>query len=105
MKVRVSERRRSERYAVSGGVILRRPDGHFIARCDVTNMSEHGLFVVTREDPHVPQEGEVLVEIPLPPGQEQGERLKTTVYRCRIARRQDMGNLMGLGLEFGEKVS
>jgi hypothetical protein len=103
MTVRLAERRRSVRSTAAYATLLVDPRGRVLARGRAANISEHGLFIiVSTSDP--PEEGKVaLVEITIPSSVAGGTRI--VVYSCRIVRRQELGQLVGLGVEFREKLA
>ncbi|OPX25045.1 MAG: hypothetical protein B1H04_00805 [Planctomycetales bacterium 4484_123] len=89
---------------MTGPAILRDEDQRFIARCCATNVSANGVFVVTRAADDVPTTGVVYLEMALPTGRDpQGPR-RTAVHLCRIVRSQQVGKLVGLGLELIERI-
>ena len=104
MHLRTGERRRAERLGAYGPAILRDSAMKFVARCRVTNLSADGAFLMVRDKPDLPREGEAFVELVLTIGTGREKTQQTSVYRCRVIRSKQMGELIGLGLEFLEKV-
>lgn len=104
MQLRVGERRRSTRAGISGTAILRDSARNFIARCRVTNVSRHGVFLMLSEPPDLAPGGEAFVEVALRGERRARPRLTSTVYSCRVIRIQRMGRLTGLGLELVKKL-
>ena len=104
MSSRTGERRRKQRVGTSGSAILRDANQRFIARCSVTNISSAGVFVMTRDVPDLPRAGEVYLEMALPEGDGPDAPRRTSVYVCRVIRTQQLGQLVGLGLELVEKL-
>ncbi len=102
MTVRLAERRRSIRSMAAYAALLVDPRGRVLARGRTANISEHGLFVIVNT-PDPPKEGKVaIVEITIP---SLAAGTRTVVYSCRIVRRQELGQLVGLGMEFREKLA
>ena len=105
MERKLGERRRGQRVGATAPTILRDSARRFVSRCTATNISETGVFLMIREVPDLPREGEVFVEIALPEGEGPDAIRRTTVYCCRIVRWQQIGRLVGLGLEFVQKLA
>ena len=104
ISARAVERRRCPRVVATGPAILRDCQRRFLARCSVANINAEGVFVVTRATPDLPTAGRVYLEMALPADLDpQGPR-RTVVHLCRVVRTQQVGKLIGLGLEFLEKV-
>ena len=102
MTVRVAERRRSVRIPAAYPTLLADPCGQVLARGRTANISEQGLFVIV-STPAPPPDGEaVIVEISVPAP---NDDTRTVVYSCRIVRRQAVGHLIGLGVEFAIKLA
>lgn len=102
MSVRVAERRRSVRIPAAYPALLADQQGHILARGRTGNISEHGLFVIV-SSPSPPQQGRTaVVHITIPADDDE---TRTVVYSCRIVRRQAVGQLVGLGVEFSEKIA
>jgi c-di-GMP-binding flagellar brake protein YcgR len=105
--VQTQDRRRSIRVAAAYPVSLCDDTWRILARGRTANISETGVSVVADARRGVPETGQVHVEITLPaegkfvPGRRQ---MRIARYVCRIARVQQLGNLMGLGLDFTEKL-
>jgi hypothetical protein len=94
------DRRRSPREIASRQVVLRSEAGQPLAKGLSTNVSSYGLFVVLRAAPDLPTDEAIVAEWkdPSADGAEQGVQTR----RCRVVRRRQMGNLIGLGVEFLE---
>jgi hypothetical protein len=102
MTVRVAEKRRSVRIPAAYPTLLADPGGRFLARGRTANISEHGLFVIV-STPTPPPDGEaVIIEVTVPAP---NDDTRTVVYTCRIVRRQAVGHLVGLGVEFAKKLA
>lgn len=105
MTVRTTERRHSVRMAASYLATIRSTKNRVLARGRTANISEGGVLVVVRRSRSLPANGEqVVVDLLIPADPIAGTKREVT-YRCRIIRRQELANLMGLGLEFLEKVA
>ena len=73
-----------------------------MARGRTVNISQHGLFIIV-PTAAIPPDGKALtVEVTIPAPE---DAKRTAVYSCRVVRRQAVGHLLGLGLEFQRKVS
>jgi len=105
MARKVGQRRRGQRAGTSAPTILRDSARRFVTRCTATNISETGVFLMVRAQPDLPREGEVFVEIALPEGKGRDAIRRTAVYCCRIVRTQQIGQLVGLGMEFVQKLA
>ena len=108
MTVRTAERRRSVRLAAAYPAIVRDRRGRILARGRTANISEKGVFVIARRraGPPPPQE-DISVELTIPAARTLRSRrqaVRTVRYRGRIARTQPIGQLIGLGIEFLEKL-
>jgi hypothetical protein len=75
-----------------------------IARGRTANISESGVLVLVRNTGRFPDSVEVFAELTIPADPAAGT-LRNVTYRCRIVRRQELGAMMGLGLEFLEKTA
>jgi len=105
MSVRVSERRRSVRVLAAYPTVLTDERGRTLARGRTANISEHGLFVVVSGRVPSPAGGSVVARISVPATAERGSNTRTVIYDCRIVRRQALGQLLGLGVEFRKKLA
>jgi hypothetical protein len=102
---RTSERRRQDRRPAALPVALCDDQWRIIARGRTSNISEGGVSIVAEARRHVPESGPVNIEItepgdPLDKGP--GGRCRIVRYAGRIARTQQLGNLLGLGIELGD---
>lgn len=104
MTVRTSERRHSVRMAASYMATVRTLRNQVIARGRTANISEKGVLVVVRRSRKALEAGDVYLDLVIPADPMAGTRRNVT-YMCRVVRRQELANLLGLGLEFVEKVS
>ena len=101
--VRTAERRRSVRSAAAHPYVLRDRKNRPLARGRTANISENGVLIVVRNDDRLPQHGQVILDITVPADPLAGTT-RMVKYRGRIVRRQSMGNMLGLGLEFLQKL-
>lgn len=79
-----------------------------LVRGRTANISDSGVSVVADARRNVPIDGDILVEItePADPYARKGEdHCRIHRYAGRVARTQQLGNLMGLGIEFTRHVS
>ena len=102
MTVRVGERRRSIRLPAAYPTLLAEPDGRVLARGRTANISEHGLFLIISSPTLPPQGHTLVVEITVPAP---NDDVRTISYSCRIVRRQEVGQLVGLGVEFARETA
>jgi len=104
MNVQTAERRKVERVASAQTAELwDRDNRKMLGRGRTANRSEVGVMLVVRRDQQVPAEGEVCIRLSTPPSMHDG-RGRRTAYVCRIVRRQELGNMLGLGLQFLKKI-
>ena len=108
MSVRSEERRRDFRAPAAHAATIMDARGRVIARGRSANISENGVMIIIRSNSSLDGLGEVLVELTLPGVSKKdvihGET-RTVRYRCRVARVQTLGQLVGLGMEFMEKLA
>jgi len=81
--------------------------GRLLLRARVSEISQHGLYCLTlaRRGLHI--KGKVLVEVYLPtgrPGTVRRTPTRTVRYLSRIVRSEEIGQLVGLAIEFLEKL-
>jgi len=101
------ERRNGIRMAAAYVVVISDRRGRFLARGRTANISESGIYVII-ERRHLPEGGMVNLDITIPdaagkPGRPDAQR--TVRYASRIVRDEPVGQLMGLGIQFVEKIS
>ncbi|NQU76946.1 MAG: PilZ domain-containing protein [Planctomycetes bacterium] len=105
MSARAAERRRSTRTPAVYFTVLR--DGRNrkeLASGRTANTSETGVMVLVRSNDKIPIDGKVCATLTLPADPAAGTK-RQVVYECRIVRRLEMGNMLGLGLEFLTKLA
>ena len=103
MSVRTAERRRSIRVSAAHPYVLRDRKNRVIGRGRTANTSETGVLTLVRQRPGLPDSGQVVLDLTVPADPVAGTT-RLVKYRCRIIRRQEMGNMVGLGLEFLQKL-
>ena len=102
MAVRTAERRRSMRVAAAYQALVRDRRGKFVARGRTANISHNGVFVVVHARTRA-IESQVVLELSVPSaGQGRRGDTRTVVHLCRVVRTENMGDLLGIGLEFVE---
>jgi hypothetical protein len=104
MTVRTAERRRNSRLPAAFRAIVRDRRGRMLARGRTANISENGVFVMLGRSIPADVNDTLMVEMTVPADPIAGTRRLVT-YRCRIVRRQQMGNMLGLGLSFTQKLN
>jgi len=103
LTIRLAERRRSVRLSAAYPATLTDGHGRFLAKGRTANISEGGAFVLANANSLQPEQV-VVVELSIPaPGRSPNRRVVT--YACRIARRQALGQLVGVGVEFLRKLA
>lgn len=108
MAVQTAERRQSTRVAAAYQAVLRTRRGKLLARGRTADISENGVFVVGRFPRGTPTVGEAVIELQIPDAATaRGKRRpdRTVRFRCRIVRTAPMGDLLGVGIEFLEKLA
>ncbi len=103
MTVRTAERRRNSRLPAAFRSILRDRRGRILAKGRTANISENGVFIMLSRAVSAALHDTVSVEMTVPADPIAGTR-RLVNYRCRIVRRQEMGNMVGLGLTFVKKL-
>lgn len=104
MATTTKERRRSVRMAAAYQAVILNHRMREIARGRTANISESGVLVLVRSTGRFPDTGQVYAELTIPADPAAGTK-RQVVYLCRIVRRQQLGGMMGLGLEFLEKTA
>jgi len=108
MSVRLADRRRSYRMAASHHVVVRDKRGRMLARGRTANISENGAFVLVRcaKPPRQNTDGILEMTVPAFSGvRHKPGATRVLCFACRIVRVQQLGQLVGLGIELGEKLS
>jgi len=108
MSVRMTDRRRSCRLPSAYPATVRDRRGNVLARGRSANTSESGVLIICR-DWGSASEGQCLtVEMVVPAGfdsRRRRESSRTVCYLCRVVRVQLLGQLLGLGVRFLEKLA
>jgi c-di-GMP-binding flagellar brake protein YcgR len=107
MLSQTTERRRSIRVPAVYPVVIRDRRGKVLGRGRTANISESGVFAMV-SGRISPRANQVVVELTVPAhGDAQPRRgdCRTVCYRCRVVRLQAMGRLLGIGVEFLEKLA
>jgi len=107
VSTRISERRKNQRtLAVYPAAILDN-DGYVLARGRTSNMSERGVFVIADGQwrPQLDAKVILMLELPAAPTPRKPDKTRTVAYRARVVRTQEVGQLIGVGLELMEKVA
>ena len=100
-----AERRHNNRIPAAYPVVLCNRAGDVIARGRTANTSPTGMLIITRYSSELCGADELIahVTMPAPSVGEHPSGKRTVTHRCRIARVQCLGNLLGLGVEFLEQ--
>ena len=105
MTVRTAERRRSVRAPSAHHATLHdNRNRTTLGRGRTANISENGVLLVLHNSERIPKTGNVCLSLIIPADPVLGTK-RQVIYRCRIIRRQEMGNMLGLGLEFITKLA
>ena len=107
MTVTTAERRRDTRTAAAFAVTVCDRRRRLLARGKTANISEAGVFIVVHPSgkPFDPPPKQVLVELTLPAltGNSKRPTTRAVVYLCRVVHTIQLGQMVGLGLQFIEK--
>jgi hypothetical protein len=105
MNVRTAERRRSVRMPANHFAIIRdHRNRHELGRGRTADINESGVLVMVHSSERIPESGNVCVSLTLPADPAVGTK-RHVIYTCRIVHRKEMGNMIGLGLEFLTKLA
>lgn len=104
MSIHIEERRHSVRMSAAHQAVIYDRRRKPIARGRTANISERGIFVLTRSNHAIAEDQAVFVELIVPEDPCAGT-LRQVAYRCRVIRRQELGNMLGIGLELQEKIA
>ena len=105
MTIRVAERRRYPRMPTAYPALLADQHGRTLVRGRAANASERGVLIIARDSDLLSEGRHLILHLTVPSMSGHGPRTRKVVYRYRIVRRQELGGLVGLGLEFGEKLA
>lgn len=107
MKPITAERRINARASVAYPVAIMDRHRRVLARGRTTDISQRGVFVVVIAPRGTPMAPEVQIEITVPKshprrsGRQPGRKVR---YLARITRSEQLGQMLGLGVEFIEKL-
>jgi hypothetical protein len=102
LTTRLAERRRNDRLPAAYPATITDRQGRFLAKGRTTNISAQGTFVLAGGNALEPDQI-VVIEMGIPvPGKPSQRR--AVAFACRIVRRQQIGQLVGVGVEFLRKV-
>ena len=105
MNVRTAERRCSVRMPATHFAIIRdHRNRRELGRGRTADVNESGILVVVRSSEKIPTSGNVCVSLTVPADPAAGTK-RQVIYTCRIVHREEMGNMVGLGLEFLTKLA
>ena len=108
MSVRTAERRRAGRSSSAFVAVLHDRRGQVVGRGRTVNISERGAMVVCRACRDRPRADEALLQLTVPAvgvSRRTGRRsTRMVLYRCRVVRAERVGHLLGLAVEFIEKL-
>jgi c-di-GMP-binding flagellar brake protein YcgR len=111
MAVGVKERRRDTRVAATYPAAVHTVGGRLLFEGRTANISENGVFLVANgKAPPIGHEAVITLTLPgasaadVRGGRGVRKDTRTVRYRCRIVRTQPIGHLVGLGVEFLEKI-
>ena len=102
-----TDRRTAGRLSTAFPVAVCDRNGRLLAKGRSANVSAQGLFVVASARHNLQTRTRVRVFLRVPDASDRAGRRKRTrpaEYVCRVARVQQLGDLVGLGLEFVKKV-
>ena len=105
--VRTPERRRNARLSAAHPVALLDRQGRVLLRARTSQISETGLHCLTLARRALQLKGRVNVEIDLPagrPGRQRHCPTRTVRYLARIVRTEELGEMVGLAIEFIENL-
>lgn len=102
----VTERRRSVRSPAAYPVAVYDRRGKALARGRTANISESGVVAIVSLRQPLAIDARVILELSIPSASALKRReARIVAYLCRVARRQSVGHLTALGVEFVEKLS
>ena len=107
MSTRVAERRRNQRRSAVYSAAILDEDGYVLASGRTSNMSEGGVFMIGDGQwcPQLNAKVILMLELPAAPTPRKPDKMRTVAYRARVVRTQEVGQLLGVGLELMEKVA
>ena len=108
MKALIADRRRNTRTPKSFHAVIRDRRGCILLRGRTTNISEDGVFIVGPATNGHPAQEDLIVELDIPttnPRRDGKGGLRRVQYLTRVVRMQTLGHLIGVGLEFVERIA
>ena len=107
MSTRTSERRKNQRTLAVYPVAILDEDGYVLASGRTSNISAHGVFVIGDGQwrPQLNAMVMLMLELPAAPTPRKRDKMRTVAYRARVVRTQEVGQLLGIGLELMQKVA
>jgi len=107
LSVVVAERRRCRRAPASYPVRVCHARGRILARGRTTNISEDGVHVLVSARDALETGRELVLEIDVPLSAERRvrrDRTRTVRYRSRVIWTEEIGPMVGAGMQFIEKL-
>jgi c-di-GMP-binding flagellar brake protein YcgR len=107
MPVRTTDRRRNPRIPAAYPVRLFSTGGRDLGRARSVNISAGGIGIMTADRAELPRRGELVVEVSIPDAARASRpnATRTVRYRGRIVRDQQLGQMVGLGIQFLRKLA
>ena len=102
-----AERRTTARASVAYPVSLFDRRGHLLARGRTIDISQAGVFAVVVPTSKAVRAEYVVLDITVPDGKSNRSRKaegRKVTYLARVIRHEQLGHMLGLGLEFTEKL-
>jgi len=107
MRPVTAERRSTARASVAHPVLICNRRGRVLGRGRTGNISENGVFVVVPEPGALARSGQLVIRIELPSTRQARNGRNATrqvSYLARVVHSQSLGQMLGLGLEFLQKL-
>jgi len=103
MTTRTAEKRRNMRSSAAYPITIRDNRGYILAAGRTANISENGVFMISRGCAIANPPAKLIAQIKLP-SLAGDNNIRIVRYLCKVVRRHPIGPLMGLGIEFLEKL-
>lgn len=105
MSIRTAERRRCLRTPATFAAMLLNRHGRLIVHGRTTNISESGVYLLVPYRKALTEDS-LIVELLVPSlsNHGRGDGLRRVRYRCQVARRERVGDMIGMGVQFLEKL-
>lgn len=106
MSTRVAEKRRSPRTPAVYPAAILDNDGYLLAWGRTSDISESGVFIIAETQWQPQIDARVTIEIKLPgfPQERRRDKPRFVMYEARVVRTQEIGHLIGVGLELLNKL-